>query len=202
MNYFFPSLFTEVNFKKVEINTELFYCNSGETAIYLLLKSFKLKKGSLVAVPAFVCDTVKNAIYDAELIPFYLDLVDKTSFWSNYDLSLISKNKIKVIILAHLFGEIHPQNKIVMEYCSNRDVKLIQDACQSYGVDESQLSMGDIVYSFGPGKSSTAAKGGAIKFRNNKKIDFNLPQSSLLSQIRSKFFFKMSNSLKLIHGLQ
>lgn len=190
MNYFFPGPIAKTNFVKVNINKELLYYNSGETCIYLLLKSFNLKKEELVMVPAFVCDSVKNAIYNAGLKPYYIDLISDSSFWSDYNIKLIAKNNIKVILLTHLFGEIHPQNKNIIKFSKNNKVYLIHDACQSYGINEKILKNGSIIYSFGAGKSTTAAGGGAIKL-NGENIINNSPNNPLfLSKIRTKIFFK------------
>ena len=189
MNYFFPGAIAKTNFIGVNINKNLLYYNSGETCIYLLLKSFNLNKDDLIMVPAFVCDSVKNAIYNAGLKPYYIDLISASSFWSDYNLKLIKENNIKVILLTHLFGEIHPQNKNIIQFSKNKKVYLIHDACQSYGINEKSLKNGSIVYSFGPGKSTTAAGGGAIKI-NGENIKKIINNPSFSSKIRAKIFFK------------
>lgn len=190
MNYFFPGAIAKTNLMGVNINKDLLYYNSGETCIYLLLKSFNLRKEALVMVPAFVCDSVKSAIYNAGLKPYYIDLISESSFWSDYNLKLVTENNIKVILLTHLFGEIHPQNKNIIKFSKDNKVYLIHDACQSYGINEKSLKNGSIIYSFGPGKSTTAGGGGAIKINGKNIIKNTINKPSFSSKIRSKIFFK------------
>ena len=49
MNYFFPGAIAKTNLIGVNINKDLLYYNSGETCIYLLLKSFNLSSNLILS---------------------------------------------------------------------------------------------------------------------------------------------------------
>ncbi len=162
--YYFPSALRDLNFAD-SVNPELKYTfNSGKSALRCVLKTLKLASGSKVAIPAYVCKDVKNSV-DAELLaPVLFDLKNDKTFWTDYDLTRIMNENIKAIILVHLHGFIHPDTVRITEFCATNNIFLVHDAAQSYGIDEAQLTQSNgIVYSFGPGKSVTAAGGGWAK---------------------------------------
>lgn len=163
MNYYFPSILKDLNFSGKVLPDSILTVNSGENAICLLLRSYSLQPGSKVALPVYVCDSLKEAVLKEGLEPLYLDL-KVGSFHANYDQDVFLNEKPGAVILVHLYGFMHPDSEAVMNYCKENSVKLIHDAAQSYGIDEAKLFYSDgIVYSFGPGKSSTAAGGAIVK---------------------------------------
>jgi len=56
----------------------------------------------------------------------------------------------------------HPDTQDIVKWGKQLNLKIIHDAAQSYGMDVSLFKDSPVVYSFGPGKSTTAAKGGEI----------------------------------------
>jgi dTDP-4-amino-4,6-dideoxygalactose transaminase len=217
--YFFPSLLTSPAIAKGISASLPFTTNSGENAIRLLLRSFKLPGKSAVAIPAFVCESVVRAVLSEGLIPVFFDLKKNGGFWTDYDFEKITEQKIAAIILVHLYGFIHPDTETVVRFCKEKNIKLINDAAQCYGALVNDISGGDgIVYSFGPGKSTTAAGGGMIdrmdktffnenasrgsRFRNffaNQKAIFFLKsriygyKMSQLGKIGHRILIKMDN---------
>ena len=160
---FFPTALTETNFTN-PINKELeFTTYSGTQALRLLLRSLRLPQKAKVAIPAFVCSAVKAAVIVEGFIPVYLDLKGDHSFWTEYSTEEISNSGAQCVILVHLYGFLHPDTSSISAFCKANGIKLIHDAAQCYGIDKKAVS-GDngIVYSFGPGKSTTAAGGGWI----------------------------------------
>lgn len=199
MKYYFPGLFSDTVFSEIEKKTVQFpfeyHLNSGENALRLLLRSFQLKPKAKVAIPAFVCSSVKNAVIREGLTPVLFDLKNDDTFWTAYDLDKIKSTQIKVVLLVHLYGFIHPDTATVVEFCRKNDIKLIQDAAQSYGIDKHKISGAPVVYSFGPGKSTTAG-GGAIVvgFEDAKRYRDAIKQYSVFQErivkIASKFFLR------------
>ncbi|HVA99382.1 MAG TPA: DegT/DnrJ/EryC1/StrS family aminotransferase [Bacteroidia bacterium] len=164
MNYFFPSLIGSKKELKLYSANLPFSVNSGKNALRLLLRSFQLNEGSVVAIPVFVCDSLIKAVNAEKHIPLLLDLKKDATFWTDYDFDYLQKMDVKVIVLVHLYGFIHPETEKIILFCKEKGIKIIHDAAQSYGVDEKKISEGDgIVYSFGPGKSTTAARGAIVK---------------------------------------
>jgi dTDP-4-amino-4,6-dideoxygalactose transaminase len=192
MDYFFPSAIKSITRQHEVLSALEITVNSGTNALRLLLRSFALPKGSKVAIPAFVCSSVKEAVEAEKLSPLVLDLKPDTSFWTFFDLDMIRVQEAKVIILVHLYGFIHPDTCEIIDFCNKNNIKLIQDAAQSYGVDEQLLLKGNgIIYSFGPGKSSTAAGGAWVKIVEKEKYP-SVKKSTFLyfQNARAELFLK------------
>lgn len=162
VDYYFPNIVTEDLVFTGGESIQKKSINSGENALALLLRYFKLSQGDKVAIPAFVCSSVVKAVKKAECEPYYLDLFEH-SYHTNYDLELLRKENVKAIILVHLYGQLHPQTEELKKFCNEHHIFLIHDAAQSYGINKKVLERYPIVYSFGPGKSSAAAKGAIIE---------------------------------------
>jgi len=187
MDYYFPG---PIDTLEIPHNKGLlkYSVNSGENAVRLVLKSFDLQSTDKVAVPLFVCDSLKEAIIKEGLQPLYLD-IKGGNYWANYDLKLIKKQNVKTIILVHLYRFIHPDTTQVSQFCKENGIFLIHDMAQCYGADESQLTYGSIVYSFGSGKSTTAAGGGLIKAIDDKFYRNQISNPPWWASIKSSLFF-------------
>jgi dTDP-4-amino-4,6-dideoxygalactose transaminase len=193
MNYFFPSYINSINIKQEPLPELKITVNSGKNALRLLLRSFGLSPHSKVAIPAFVCNSVKQAVEKEKHTPILFDLKADNTFWTFYDTDKIKEQNIKVVILVHLFGFIHPDTKQISDFCEKNCIIMIHDAAQSYGIDEQHLPKGNgIIYSFGPGKSSAASGGAWIKGYNNNKIVNNIkkPPFFYFSNTKAKLFLK------------
>ncbi len=193
MNYYFPSIITSLSFSHKTLPASFHTVNAGKNAIRLLLRSYKLKPKSKVALPLYVCDSLKRAVSKEGLEPLYLDLKPDGTFWADYNVELLRKEKPDVIILVHLYGFLHPDTKFLMDFCKENNIILIHDAAQSYGIDEDLLTYSSgVVYSFGPGKSSTAAGGALVKGLTNEFYKENCKNVSnfLLQEYKAKFFLK------------
>lgn len=189
MKYFFPGIIkSKSEFKKIEPLTG-FSIDSGEHAIRILLKSMNFKQGVKVAIPAFVCTSVSKAVMDEGLTPFYLDLKKDGTFITDYDFEIIKRENVSALILVHLYGVLHPDNKIIEEFCLKHHIFLIQDLAQSYGLNVENFNpYFPIIYSFGPGKSSTAAGGAIIHWEHNSLKKINLPYPSIIQKIKAHLF--------------
>ncbi len=193
MKYYFPSYVSSANAKASAHSDFTYTVNSGKNALRLVLRNLQLKAQSKVAIPAFTCIAVAEAVKEENLSPIIFDLHEGCSYWTNYTFERLLKEDIKAIVLVHLYGFLHPDTEKLTSFCQANNIKLIHDAAQSYGIDESILVKGDgIVYSFGPGKSLTASGGGWIKGISNEFYAKNRIEnsSSLLSNIRSELFLK------------
>jgi dTDP-4-amino-4,6-dideoxygalactose transaminase len=186
MNYYFPSILTSLDFSSGELPRSFHTVNSGENAIRLLLRSFGLKARSKVALPLYVCDSLKEAVLKEGFEPLYLDLKADRAFWSDYTFN----ERPAAVILVHLYGFLHPDTEAVMNFCKSNSIFLIHDAAQSYGIDESALTYSSgLVYSFGPGKSSTAAGGAIVKGLSNEFYNENCKTSgSFMQNAKAKLF--------------
>ncbi|MGP8217521.1 MAG: DegT/DnrJ/EryC1/StrS family aminotransferase [Bacteroidia bacterium] len=188
--YYFPGLIDTARLPKLKSDKTRFNLNSGSNAVRLILRSFNLKKGAVVALPVYVCDSLKEAVIKEGFQPFYLDLADAETFWTDYNEKAILESSAAAVILVHLYGCIHPDNERIISFCREKNIFLIHDTAQSYGVDESKLGYGNILYSFGPGKSSTAAGGGIIKNMDEGFYKKNVSAPPVFSNLRARLFMK------------
>lgn len=189
MRYYFPGAIKSKNDYINSIAIDEFTVSCGEHAIQIILQSTNLRPGVKVAIPAFVCHSVKRAVTNAGCVPYYLDLKSDGTFHSAYVPEKLKEANVAVVVLVHLYGYLHPDTKMVEEYCLLNNILLIHDLAQSYGLDENQFHDNfPKVYSFGPGKSTTAAGGAIIRWRSNQLINVKLPSANIVQDIRAHFF--------------
>ncbi len=188
MNYFFPNPFIggEKHRYGNDIGLEV-TIDSGKSAIQQVLRSFNLDKYSKIGIPAFCCSSLQRAITDEKLVPFFFDFIDSKNYWADYSIEQIKKNDIKVVILTHLYGFIHPDTKKIVKFSHENGVRIIHDVAQSFGIDVSLFGHDPIIYSFGPGKSTTAALGGEIVGLN---INGKYPKPGLGGKLYARLFFR------------
>ena len=139
--------------------------NSGSTALYSLLRAYKLKNGDEVIVPAYICENVPQLI---EAMGFKVKYVDVEPFTYNMDPNDLYKkisNSTKVVIAVHMFGypcQIEDIIKITHDY----GAIVIEDAAQAMGAEYEKIKCGTFgdagFFSMGVGKSITTINGGAI----------------------------------------
>lgn len=194
MNYFFPS-FLSLSDLDLEIQSRKlsFTVNSGANAIRLLIRSFNLSERSKIAVPLFVCDSVKRAVLDEGHELLYLDSKSGNTYWADYNSEKISQSDVSAVILVHLYGFIHPDTEEIMKFCKLHSIPLIHDAAQSFGINESLLTYSSgIVYSFSAGKSTTSAGGALVKGLSEKFYSENISSVTDVSiqTIHAKLFLK------------
>jgi hypothetical protein len=191
MQYYFPSIIPSLQSVESSSGDLPFSVNSGENGIRLLLRSYKLPEGSRVVLPLFVCDSLKTAVLKEGLCPVYLDLKNDGTCWSDYHPDLLTSLSVSAVILVHLYGFIHPDTHAVMDFCRERKLPLLHDAAQSFGLDEAKLSYSSgIVYSFGPGKSSTAAGGAIVKGITDVFYRERVAKPARFQSLRASLFLK------------
>tara|TARA_Y100000991_G_scaffold215451_1_gene205922 strand:- start:2160 stop:3212 length:1053 start_codon:yes stop_codon:yes gene_type:complete len=186
MNYFFPNIIQKD--ESLDLNTDFpeKTINSGKNAITWILRNTKKIKSRKVYMPAFVCSSALNGVINAGFEPIFIDN-KKDSIHCSYD--DIFKNPIAdVVLLVHLFGELHPDTSKITKYCNSNGLFLIHDAAQSYGIEESLMGINyPIIYSFGYGKSSSAAGGAIIRYSNLPNL--RKPNYSKLIDIINRYSF-------------
>ena len=167
-------------------NTALVY--SGRTALALALESFlackKLRPGDHVALNAFTCHAVLEAVQHAGLTPVFVDLAPSSPNYSAESLATAcAKDKrLKVFILQNTFGlpvdiesflEVKQQyNLLLIEdlaHCAGRFYKLKDGKKQEIGTVGEATCL-----SFGKGKAIDTITGGAVILRD---LSLHFPES-------------------------
>ena len=130
----------------------------GITALYALLKSYGLKRGDEVIMPAYTCETVARLLIDMGLKINFVDVDKETYNISIEDLQSKASRKTRAIIAIHMFG--NPcEMKEIMEIAEDCDAVVIEDAAQSIGAEYRGKKIGSIgdagFFSLGEGKPLT-----------------------------------------------
>ena len=139
----------------------------GRTALYLLIKTLKLE-GKEILIPAFICNSVIDAILKAGARPVFVDV-------NILDLSLNlndARQKITsasaAILFVHYFGFVYPDINNLKEFTQKNHLFLIEDCSQSLGAWHQGKRVGSIgdasIFSFT--KNTLAFGGGAIGTNN------------------------------------
>lgn len=151
---------------------------NGTDALYLSLAALNLKPESVVAVSA------NNGFYASSAINLigckvkYLDVDLETS---NISLEIIKEaGKIDVLVVTHLYGLAVEKMSEIAKYCSNNQIRLIEDCAQATGaiVDGKKAgSWGDIgCFSFYPTKNLGALGDGGAVVTNSEPLANSLRQ--------------------------
>ena len=181
----------------------------GRVALSRLLLGLNILPGDKVAIQAFTCVAVPEALKSIGAIPVYVDVEKNSVNMSHKQLiNILEENEIKAVVVQHTFGI--PANIIqILETCNKREIPIIEDCCHSINTKFQEKYLGDwshaSFYSFEWGKPIIAGIGGAAKVNDKKLKDFlekdysnmknvglfeNLKQ--LIQLIAFKIFYKPS----------
>jgi perosamine synthetase len=146
---------------------------SGSTALYSLLRAYKLKTDDEVIIPAYLCENVPRLI---EAMGFKIKFVDVEPFTYNMDPNDLSEkitDSTKVVIAVHMFG--YPcQIEDIVEIAHDHSALVIEDAAQALGAEyngEKNGTFGDSgFFSMGVGKPISTINGGAICTKDEKVV--------------------------------
>ena len=172
--------------------------NHARSGIVLTLRS-SLPNGGRVGVMAYNCDTVANAILNANCEPIFVDVTEDLQIGIN---SLNDKN-LDAIVVSNLFGIHNDINKIS---ALHPNLIIIVDNAHGYGLPIE----GDFtVYSIDQGKFPSIGRGGVLHVNNveykNKiqELYDNVPSYSFLQQIIlfCKMIINALLHLPLVYGI-
>jgi len=149
-------------------------CNSGTSAIEIILKSLGLGPGDEVILPAMTFVATMEAIVATGATPVLVDVDDVTWNLSADNVRRGMTARTKAVIFVHLHGSssgISEVSEVAREY----GVHLIEDAAQAHLAKCGEVSVGNFGiaagFSFYPGKNLGAlGEGGAI-VTNSKNLN-------------------------------
>jgi perosamine synthetase len=144
-------------------------CNSGTSALHLILMAHGIGAGDEVIIPSLTFAATANAVTYTGAKPIFVDSDIET--W-NIDVSkieiAITKNT-KAIIPVHLYGhpaDMDPINKIAKEF----DLIVIEDAAEAQGASYKNRMVGSLsdaaTFSFFGNKIITTGEGGMVVTNN------------------------------------
>ena len=141
-------------------------CANGTDALYFALLSKNIGKGDEVLVTNFSWISTASVITMTGATPVFCDIDINTYHMSFESIKKMYSDKVKAIIYPHLFGNMSDTSKI-KEFCQEKNIVFIEDACQSLGSSYNGVlagTIGDIsTLSFNANKVVAGiAGGGAI----------------------------------------
>ena len=129
--------------------------NHARSGIVLALRS-SLPNGGRVGVMAYNCDTVANAVLNANCEPIFVDVTEDL----HIDINSLNDKNLDVIVVSNLFGIHNDINKISALY---PNLIIIVDNAHGYGLPIE----GDFtVYSIDQGKFPSIGRGGVLHVNN------------------------------------
>lgn len=147
----------------------IYFLNSGRSALYVFLKSLRLKETDEIIMQSFTCNAVANPIMWAGAKPVYVD-IDETF---NIDTKSLQKNinkNTKAVIIQNTFG-IPAQIDKIVEIARKNNILVIEDCAHALGATYKKQKVGtfgDIAFfSFGKDKIISSVYGGALMINNN-----------------------------------
>lgn len=152
-------------------------CHSGTDAIVLGLQALGVTPGQRVAVPNMTFWAPYEAIVQIGAVPVLVDS-DPTDLQMSFEEFCKGHEQFQfdAAIFVHLFGWTSGKLRQFREYCQKKNIKLVEDGAQSFGV----RSEGEAVYanadvatiSFYPAKVLGAAgDAGGVAVRDPKVAD-------------------------------
>lgn len=148
--------------------------SNGTVGLMLALRALGIKEGDVVAVPDYTFIATATSALMVGARPLFIDVDVETFNMSAEDLLSKLNEKVRAIIVVHLFG--HPADmKIIKEIAEDRKLLLIEDAAQAHGAEaygKKVGSFGDVaVFSFYATKNMTTGEGGMIVSDNREVVE-------------------------------
>ena len=137
---------------------------SGSAALEMLLRGCRLASGDEVLLSAYDYPGNFTAIENCGARPALVDVAPDSWNLSVESLEETWTPACKVLIASHLHGQLQDMH-CLQQWCKDRQVLLIQDACQAIGASIGGQPLGQwgqaTIVSFGGSKVISAGRGGA-----------------------------------------
>lgn len=142
--------------------------STGTLGLHLALSALELNKNDEILIPSYTCRSVLNSILYSGLKPVLCD-VDKETY--NMSLETTKKavtNKIRAIVVPHMFGNPAPIDKL-----KKLKILIIEDCAHSIGAKLNKQKVGSFgdcsIFSFEGTKYIVTGEGGMVS-TNSKKL--------------------------------
>lgn len=150
---------------------------SGTAALHTALLALGIKKGDKVAIPNYTCGGDATSIIQCGAEPVIID-VEKDTFGMDSEKlkELIKHEKLKAVILVHVYGFPARDTEKIDELCKENNILLVEDCCEAHNArlgGRTLGTFGDIsVFSVRSEKMIGVGEGGMI-LTNNKQLNDN-----------------------------
>lgn len=165
----FERIFAEMHNAKYALGV-----TNGTNAIDLLLKSFKVKEGDEVIVPAFTFISTALPVMSLGAIPVPVDIDPGTFCLDPEKVREAVTERTVGIIPVHMAGHLCDMDRL-MEIAGEFNLFVMEDACHAHGGEWKGKRAGSIgdagVFSFQQFKLMTAGEGGALVTNSQELYD-------------------------------
>ena len=146
--------------------------NSGTDALHFSLIVNNIGPGDEVLVTNFSWISSASVVSMVGATPVFCDVDLETNHISVDSMKRMYSDKVKAIIYPHLFGNISDM-QYIQKFCEEKNIKLIEDACQSFGANRDGQhagTYGDVsTLSFNANKPVAGLAGGGAFLTDNKE---------------------------------
>ena len=136
----------------------------GRVALYGMLKALGVKRGDEVAMAAYTCVAVPEAVIALGARPVWIDLGPDALTMDPDHAEVVLKSSTRALIVQHTFG-VAAQMERLVEIAARRGVPIIEDCCHTHRSTSRGQAVGSFgagaFYSFEWGKPLVAGLGGA-----------------------------------------
>ncbi|MFO8084012.1 MAG: DegT/DnrJ/EryC1/StrS family aminotransferase [Desulfobacterales bacterium] len=143
-------------------------CSSGTAALSIALAACGIGAGDEVVVPPFTFVATIESVLNAGAIPVFSE-IDNTLCLDPSALENVLTNRTRAILPVHMCGSMAKIGQI-RNFCDQKGLVLIEDACQAIGGSYNGKSLGCFgnmgCFSFDPVKTITCGEGGAVVTNN------------------------------------
>ena len=157
----------------------------GRNALSELLISGNIGKGDYVAIQAYTCSAVPEAIFAANAKPLYIDIIERGGTMSpdGLECKLEKAKGVRAIVIQHTFGIVANVERI-LEIAKKYNLIVVEDCCHSYNSEYKGSKVGSFsdasFYSFEWGKPISLGLGGAAQVQNQQMLNRLKNQYNLL----------------------
>jgi len=139
-------------------------CSSGTAALHIALAACGIGAGDEVIVPPFTFIATIEAVLAAGAVPVFAE-IDDTLCLDPTALDAAKTARTRAVVAVHMCGAMARIDQIA-KWCRQRDVVLIEDACQALGGSYHGQALGTFgragCFSFDAVKTITCGEGGAV----------------------------------------
>jgi dTDP-4-amino-4,6-dideoxygalactose transaminase len=158
----------------LDFDLEILTFYRGRVGLSALLKAYGLGRGDQVAIQAFTCLAVPEAVLASDTRPLFID-IEAGGFNMNAD-DLESKltPQTKAIVVQHTYGIPADMDRI-LRIAAKHGIPIIEDCCHTLtsrykGRTVGSFGMGSF-YSFEWGKPVVAGIGGSVRINNQALLE-------------------------------
>jgi len=170
----------------------------GRVGLYALLKGLDIGVGDHVAMQAFTCIAVPEAVMATGASPLYIDIEDNGFNMAADDLASKVTPQTRAIVVQHTFG-ISADMECIIKIATAHGIPIIEDCCHTLaskykGKDVGLFGVGSF-YSYEWGKPLVAGVGGSIRVNDEKLaeiikadyVSYNLPDIATQIKIELQY---------------